>query len=559
MKIPENDLVPFLQDLTQQCSHSRAQRLSEYRFWRNWFYSGSADETPATYNKLKPHTEKQSSLIYSPADVRFAIELSQIDTKKFPGWAEAASAHLSDEYHNCGADLEFADAVDASLIKGSAFLAHYWNHEGLAPQVIQPEYVGVLREDKEKLDDQEAILVTHFLTPFDMARRLAKNPERKELIERMKAASSAAAKDDERDDDYFHQIVIGGTQPVATQPPTSQSGGNVAVTGGPVPQMSPDVIAQLIRLEELWVFDDEREDFTTFQYVPPDIVIEGRYKRRNLLCPDVKDSPLKGHHPFVKVSVNKTPGYFWGRSEIADLMMLQDVLNRRLSDVQRIWRLQARQPRAYAGFQGLTEEKSRSMLAPGGWISEANPGAKVQDLAPQLPERTFEQIGELLTFMEDIGGMSNLMQGRGEAGVRAGVHARTLARSGSSRSRTKALRVERQLAESGELSLLMMMDKSKEPLIGSDGKEFLLSQLPADGYRVGVDSHVASPAFAEDYTMLAFELKKAGAIDGIDLIGLTHPPKEDTLTRRAKEREAAQAKLIKEHPELLLKGKGRSI
>lgn len=86
--------------------------------------------------------------------------------------------------------------------------------------------------------------------------------------------------------------------------------------------------------------------------------------------------------------------------------------------------------------------------------------------------------------------------------------------------------------------------------------EFLLSQLP-DDMKVVVDSHSSSPVYSEDNMKLAFGLAKAGAIDGADLIMLTHPQHEDILIQRAKAREAAQAQLLKEHPELLAKGKGR--
>jgi hypothetical protein len=37
---------------------------------------------------------------------------------------------------------------------------------------------------------------------------------------------------------------------------------------------------------------------------------------------------------------------------------------------------------------------------------------------------------------------------------------------------------------------------------------------------------------------------------------LTHPPHEDSLRLRARQRAEEQAKMIKEHPELLAKGHG---
>ena len=104
----------------------------------------------------------------------------------------------------------------------------------------------------------------------------------------------------------------------------------VGVVGVPTPVLDPKVAENLIRLDELWVMDKERDDYTTLRYVRPGIVIEGEDKRRNLsgLTDSLgKDAELKGFHPFVKVSPNEVQGYFWGMSEIACIYRLQDDLN----------------------------------------------------------------------------------------------------------------------------------------------------------------------------------------------------------------------------------------
>lgn len=83
--------------------------------------------------------------------------------------------------------------------------------------------------------------------------------------------------------------------------------------------------------------------------------------------------------------------------------------------------------------------------------------------------------------------------------------------------------------------------------------EFLLSQLP-DDFHVGVDSHSASPAFSEDSKRLAAELMKSGALSHADFIRLMQPQHADMLIAAAERREAAQAKLLEQHPEILAKG-----
>ena len=80
----------------------------------------------------------------------------------------------------------------------------------------------------------------------------------------------------------------------------------------------------------------------------------------------------------------------------------------------------------------------------------------------------------------------------------------------------------------------------------SDSKiEFLLSQLP-ENFQVQVDSHSASPAFAEDNRQVAIALARAGAIDAEDLIHMLHPPGSELLLARLKQRQKAQAQQAKE-------------
>jgi hypothetical protein len=72
------------------------------------------------------------------------------------------------------------------------------------------------------------------------------------------------------------------------------------------------------------------------------------------------------------------------------------------------------------------------------------------------------------------------------------------------------------------------------------GTEFTLEQLP-DNFQVQVDSHSASPAFAEDNRQVAIALARAGAIDAEDLIHMLHPPGAELLLARLRQRQKAAA------------------
>jgi hypothetical protein len=156
----------------------------------------------------------------------------------------------------------------------------------------------------------------------------------------------------------------------------------------------------------------------------------------------------------------------------------------------------------------------------------------------------------------EVAGTAPIMRGQGESGVRSGVHAETLVKTGSPRLRDRALAVERQCSDVGDFCLKMLQSKEARAFVTSKGDEFLLSQLPED-VKVTVDSHTSSPAFSDDNRQLAFMLAKAQAIDAESLIEMTHPPMQDELIHRAREKKEMEAKLVQDHPELLSKGKKR--
>jgi hypothetical protein len=147
------------------------------------------------------------------------------------------------------------------------------------------------------------------------------------------------------------------------------------------------------------------------------------------------------------------------------------------------------------------------------------------------------------------------MSGQGEPGVRAGVHAQTLVRTSSPHLIKQASTLERQLADCGWLALRIMQAMDALIYTTADSKtEFLLSQLPGN-FQVQVDSHSASPAFAEDNRQVAIALARAGAIDSEDLIHMLHPPGAELLLARLKQRQKAQAATAKEEKqEELVKG-----
>jgi len=545
MRLPRRNIGGWAKDLIGECFASREARTDLNRLWMAYFYAGTSDGAQAVYNRTYSHIDRLSSFLFSPTDVRYALEGDLSLKAEDHDLLAAGARYLNREFHRCNVDMALSTAVTWGLVKGAALVKQLWGHDGLEPWIVQPEQFGVLREDIADLDRQDAFVETTYMTPAAFRRTIADHPERRQIMAEVeKTLKSRADENPPQQDDYLMQIVVGGTGPVST----TQSGGQAMVnfSSVPKPMLSPDVARRLVRLDELWVVDDERQDYTTIRMVE-DIVIEGDIKRRNL-------SGVKGEHPYTKVSPNEVDGYFWGMSEVAQVYKLQDLLNSQLRKLQEVTALKADPPRALIGFTGVTEEKYNALRRPGGKITEDNPNAKIENLSPDVPQEILvERINATIQYFDDVAGFTPVLMGQGEQGVRSQAQAQTLARNSSPRMRDRALLVERQAVELGEFALKLLQAKEAEVMETEKKQQFILAQLPDDN-RLTIDSHTSSPAFQEDTRNLAVALKRLGVIDDEDTIMLTHPPHEDMLILKAKAKAEMQAKLVAQHPELLLGG-----
>jgi hypothetical protein len=556
LKLPKRHLEEWAMEVIEECCQSRETRRDLIKMWKSYYYTGTSEGTVATYNRCYPHIERLGAYLYSPTDVRFDIEFDESEDEESHAMGHAAARRLNRDFHRRNLDLTFSSAVNNGLVEGCTLLKTVWGHDGLEGWNVKPTFFGVLREDIDDLDRQEAFVHTTYLTPSSFERTIVDHPEHDAIMEQVEQASMSQRESDELEDDYFHQIIVGGTQPVSTT--TSSGSGMVGITGVPTPMLDRKVAARLIRIDELWVQDQERQDYTTIRLVRPNILIEGKYKRRNLcgLTDNLgKDAEMKGYQPFIKVCPNEVEGYFWGQSEIANIYKLQDSLNDQMRTIRRLTTLRGDPPRSATGFSGMTPEKYKAFKRPGGFVSEENPTAKLTEHIPELPPELFSYLDKTIQMFDDVAGFTAVMQGQGDTGVRSQQQAAMLARNSSPRMRDRSLLVERQCTELGDFALKLLQAKEAEVMTADKKTQFVLSQLPDDA-RVMVDSHTSSPAYQEDSEKRAFALHRAGAIDAEDLIMLTHPPHEDTLKSRAKARAEAQAKLVKEHPELAF-GKGK--
>lgn len=569
MRIPKaaSDLVLFTEETIEQCRISADDRRADAAIFRNLYYTGQIDGTPCRHNKCFTSVDKTASYLFSPVEARFSVTFEADETEQWSDIADASSRHLNREIMRHGVDIAFGQALDLALIESCAFIKLNWTHQGYSPEIIRGHQMGVLREDIDDLDRQDAFTHSYYLTESQFRRLISAHDKADQtaIMDRVQSAFTQRLDNEGSDSSFFHQIVAGGLNPITTTGIPSGNTGTVGVfSRQPDLKISPEVGTKLIQIHDLWVYDDAAEDYSTIRYVDPGIIVEGKYRLQNM-------GDIPKTHPFIKVCPNEIVNYMWGRSELANLADLQGLLNARWDDANRLIKLKVRPPRAFRGFSTITPEQQLALYSPSGSLTDANPAnlTSIDTFAPEIPPELMPLIDRIDAAMDDIAGFTPVLSGQGDQGVRGNAQANTLIRTSSPRLRDRALITERQYGDLGHKCLLMSQAKNANiyhttkagggimSMFGGgkkkDPQKFLLSQLPEDA-TVTVYAHTSSPAFSEDNTNKAFALQRAGAIDGEALLDMTNTPNADKLILQLRGRQEAQAEFVQQHPELLAHG-----
>ncbi len=509
MRIPKEPLQrqDFYIDIMQKCLVSQAERSAMYSTLRSYYLFGSGvDAAPAHYNKIYPHIDQLSSFMYSADTTRFSINIGASQPKSFHKMIPALTKGLHDYWLNSNADQVFAQALNWSLCYNSTFVKLVWRN-GIHPYMVEPQVFGVLREDTPYTDRQEAVLQEYYMTRSELYSRLYAHPRREEIIEAM----SFAEQEVKHYPEGVERLVTSAIDPTIY--------GNVQMNLAGSQNYVPRIGEPTVKMYELWIFDDEINDYCCVTIAEPRVVI---YDRPS------KSLFLEGEQPFVQVCPSPQYDYYWGQSETQRLVFLQEMRNKRVSQVLELLDKQVSPPKAIMGFTGILDEKNFALNRAGSFISTDMPNAKVEEFAPNIPNDIFREIAEIDAMFAEASGITSVLSGRGETGVRSQGHASQLARLGSSRAKRRALIVEDSLEKIATLYLKMMQVYDDTVYTDTDGNKFVAAQFTND-FVVKVDAHSNSPIFMEDLRELTFNLYNAGAISKSRLIELLEPPMKDIL------------------------------
>ena len=596
MKVPSRDIGGFAREVIARCTASQTQRLLRGAAYRSLFLTGDPEGEPQVYNKTNLYIEKLSSWLYSPVDMKFGMETDGPVSVTEAAMGKTAIAELHKYIRRGNVDRKTSEAVKWSLIKGKAFVKLLWGGGNFQPMLVQPEVMGVEREDLTNLDEQQAFVHSSWYTIDSFVNLVWNNPDKDALLR--KAANMASA-DAGGDRALLKKVVVGGgwndLYRASSDKTKNTSRGFIDWIGAPSPHLAPELASRMLQVDELWLWDDEREDWTTIQLLAgagDDAVVFGKYQHRNIFAdafdPNNKDrkgtpdphNPLKGMHPFVEFCPNELDGYFWGRSEIENTALLQSSINKRVEGINSLLRRQENPPRAFMGMAGATQNTIARLSKPGGYITEPNPGGKIENLAPEMPSTLWQSLHELNQMFDDMGGVTSTLGGEGDAGVRSQNHAETLLRASTPHIKDRAIDIERSVSELGNLGLYILraqlptkltawVRESKATIEAMAARttnveeapvkdlvpvEFLMADLP-DSMHAIIDGHSSSPAFEHEHQQLMLMLAMRGAISPQKLVEALHPPHEADIIDDLEQKQVDQAEMIKAHPELLTKGK----
>lgn len=573
MQIPTRRIEAFVRETVNQCLVSQTERIQRGSLYKNYAMFGAENPSAAAiFNKTFAYLDDLESLLYSPVSLRFHIGDPEMPNVLEEAKGRAAASKLRVMARRSDTDTMVSEAVFWALVYGKTFIKQKWQGGMFSPTYIEPSAMGVMHENHTALDqNMEAFVHSVWITPYQFARLIAKNPDKAKLLQKAKNYTREG-KNGMAESGASKQIITGGLYPFqasgSANPNTSR--GIVDWLGNPSPTVDAAVATSIMRLDELWVWDDARNDWATFQQVGDDMLIWGKDFTASLFSYDAANpsepvSHLKGKHPFVDFCPNRLPDYFWGRSEIVNIALLQEAINSRINGTNKLLRMQEDPPKKFVGGTGVNQNALARFNKPGGYWVEGNPNAKIDAMAPTIPEALWGSLHEYERLFDEMGGLPPIAKGHGEAGVRSAGHAETLVRMFSPRFKDRALLVERDVESLGGLMLDLARVHVDRKLMAWVPKEqagveavadnpllippaeglvcvpFLFDSLD-DEVSLTVDSHSSSPAFSAEAKSLAFDLLKVGAMDAATLVEHVDAPDSDELQAGILRRGIAKAK-----------------
>ena len=533
MKIPigHYQREEFYTDLITRAFESRTDRIALYDGLKNYYLWGQTSFTePVVYNKLYAHIDLLASFLFSGETTSFVIEVDEDETTSFyeleTQKAKRLTSALNRAWGRSNLDIVFNEALIWALVFNSMFIKMVpRKKDQFDCYVVEPHSIGVLLEQEPMLDKQPCIVHEFYMTRSDLESRVSALSEKdQKMILGMVTFQSRTIDATTTPSPTGVQNLI-----LATTEPNIQ--GNIVNPIATQYDFNPRITEECCIAQEVWIWDNDQKDYRMA------VMLEGTF-----LLHDCMGNPFVSNElPFIKITPDQIYNYFWGRTEMMYLIPIQEWVNERIPEIKKHLQKQTNPPRSASGFSGYSDEKSFAALDnPGGTVFEPTPiPGKIEPLFP-ANINVFDILDRAEQMFAEVSGIRELMQGKGEAGVRAMSHANLLVRVGSSRVKKKASILEDAVEKIGYL-ILKIMQKYDDSHYKTDKETSFTAKQLTDNCVVKVDSHSSSPIFVEQQIDKAELLFKAGAIDREDLIDAVKPQNPGIIKKKLRERELAAA------------------
>jgi len=559
MKIPTDSMLrwQFYQDLVQKCTASRESRRAFYKTMRAYYLFGTQEyglSNGPRYNKIYPHIDQLVSFMFSPETTRFSLKFGPSvnfdEQNKIPPMQD----EIHNQWHDNTVDQHVRNALRWAGAYGYMWLKLRWkawkrkdstgttHDDGMVQaHIVEPHNIGVLREDKPGLYNQEAYVETYYITKSQLENELTAGCHRR-TAEIIATAQAGHSEDVGTNAGPIDRLIV-------TNITGGSITGNASLWATPLQSMyKPLTIEDLIEMQELYVYDDAISDYRVVTIMQPSEVVWDR----------PIDQIYVGHTlPHVGFTLGPAHDYFFGHSEVEKLIPLQDMRNERIEDIRHILRKQAHPPSSVTGVMGgISDEATLALDTPAGILALDGIGSQVKVEQPTLPQDIWKDVAAIDELFNEMSGLPAVNQGRGASGVRSEGHAQLLSQLGSTRAKDRALVVEDSLDEVATLivKLLRKYDKRQYREAKVDGVRFFPEQFPED-FEAKVDGHSNSPIFVENHEARVFALLDRHVIGPDSALDLLDIPQRDLLKKKLKEEiEPAQAKAAQqEHQIQMLK------
>ncbi len=560
MKISSNTVEKeeLVQYVISCCMASEEDRRSLYERRRRYFLYGQNSETKVKFNRLKSHMKLVASFLFSPDGLVYNIAPPRNADEHSIHQLLALQDDFNEDIHDTGLADTFAEAVLWSLNFDTMIVKMGWNDTkgNFFGRLIEPSSFGFWREDDPDFDSQQAMNHRFSLDYDEACARLVKAGK----ADKIPLLSMTDQPQETGLSDTMKSIIISAV---------NGTGINETITGRAdidyeaTPLFKARLTAPMVTFDETWIWDSESGDYRIFHSLMNGMIlisdsaqtIEAIQKAAN---EDTKYNSqtnwfLEKQNPFVPITPFTLYNYAWGDAHMEDIIPLQTWSEERLTQINETLEAQVDPLRTSHGMTGLLDEKMD--LDYGAYYADDNPGSKMEEHRPPMPEDLFREFNEIGSLMMEASGLTEVVAGKGSGGARGGQQQKQLQITGGGQIRKVAIGLEAPLVRMGDLALKLKMKNDDSQIKMPDGQEFVAAQCP-DDVSLRVDGHSHSPLFTLENKELASMLFKSQAIDREWLIRMLNPTQKQSMIHSLKAREKAESQAAQQKLAMGVSDKG---